>query len=74
MGPFGRKPWWKDREDGWDGKGVGSFFDESKRFYMEGDIDTAIEILEWGKQFSLEVGSGGAVTRFEEMIEKLQDA
>lgn len=74
MGLFGRKPWWKDREDGWSGKGVRDFFDESERFYKKGDIDTAIEVLEWGKRYSLEAGSGGAVPRFEQMIEKLQDA
>lgn len=74
MGFFGKKPWWKDEEHGWRNKGVGDFFDESKRHYLAGDIETAIEVLEWGKRFSLEAGSGGAVDRFDQMIEKLENA
>ncbi len=74
MGLFGTKPWWKDREKGWPGKGVGSFFDESKKHYLAGDVDTAIEILQWGKRFSRGFGSGGGARRFDEMIEKLRDA
>lgn len=67
------KPWWKDKVKGWPGKGVGSFFDESKEYYLAGDVDTAIEILEWGKRFSLEFGSGGGARRFDDMIEKLRE-
>ena len=73
MSEIGEEGWWKDPEEGWSGKGVRSFFDESKQYYLAGDIDTAIEILEWGKRFSLEAGSGGAVDRFDQMIEKLRD-
>jgi hypothetical protein len=74
MSLFGGTPWWKDKKDGWPGKGVRDFFDESKRYYLADDIPKAIEILEWGKRFSLEEGSGGAVDRFDDMIEKLRDA
>lgn len=73
MSMLGSEPWWKDRK-AWDGRGVRDFFDESKSFYLEGNLDTAIEVLEWGKRFSLEVGSGGAVSGFEAMIKKLQHA
>jgi hypothetical protein len=69
----GKSGWWRDSEDGWSGKGVRDFFDESKQYYLTGDIETAIEILEWGKRFSLEAGSGGAADRFETMIDKLRD-
>lgn len=68
------KPWWKDKANGWPGKGVSSFFDESKRYYLDGDLDTAIEILEWGKRFSLEFGSGGGAKHFDDMIGKLRNA
>ncbi len=68
------RPWWKDREKGWPGKGVRDFFDESKDYYLADDVDIAIEILEWGKRFSREFGSGGGVKRFDEMIEKLKNA
>ncbi|HEY4592788.1 MAG TPA: hypothetical protein VIJ61_10315 [Thermoanaerobaculia bacterium] len=74
MSPLGGRPWWKDRENGWPYKGVRDFFDESKKYFLKGDISTAIEVLEWGKRFSSEFGSGGAVNRFDEMIEKLQRA
>jgi len=73
MGFFGNKPWWKDKESGWPGKGVRDFFDESQRYYEDGDIETAIEILEWGKRFSLEFGSGGGASRFDQMIATLRD-
>lgn len=71
---FGNKPWWKDREKGWPSKGVRIFFDQSKEYYLAGDVDTAIEILEWEKHFSREFGSGGGTRRFDEMIEKLRNA
>jgi len=74
MGFLGNKPWWKDKKEGWPGKGVTDFFDESKEYYLADDLDTAIEILEWGKRFSLEFGSGGSARRFDEMIEKLRNA
>ncbi|MCP4697911.1 MAG: CHAT domain-containing protein [Gammaproteobacteria bacterium] len=68
------KPWWQDPQNGWPGKGVGDFFDASKACYLQGDLETAIEILQWGKRFSAEFGSGGAAPRFEEMLEKLEMA
>lgn len=68
-----KKDWWRDSEDGWDSKGVRDFFDESKRYYLAGDIETAVEILEWGKRYSLEAGSGGGVKSFQAMIDKLRD-
>lgn len=61
------KPWWKDEEIGWPGHGVRHFFDESRKHVVK-----AIEILEWGKRFSRQRGSGGAVPRFDEMIDKLR--
>ena len=72
MALLGKKPWWKDRKNGWPYHGVGDFFDESKSAYMAGDVSTAIEILEWGKRFSNEFGSGGGAPRFDEMIDKLR--
>ena len=72
MGIFGDKPWWKDKKDGWPCRGVRDFFDESKKHYMEGDTATAIEVLEWGRRFSREFGSGGGARRFDEMIQKLR--
>ncbi len=74
MGLFGSKPWWKDKKDGWPGHGVRDFFDESKVYYQDGDMATAIEVLEWGKRFSREFGSGGGAHRFDEMIQKLREA
>ncbi len=72
MGIFGDKPWWKDEKDGWPCRGVRDFFDESKKHYMKGDTATAIEVLEWGRRFSREFGSGGGARRFDEMIQKLR--
>ena len=72
MSWFGGKPWWKDKKDGWPGHGVGDFFDASKNAAERGDVDEAIEILRWGKRFSLEFGSGGGARRFDEMIGKLE--
>lgn len=74
MGFFGSKPWWKDKKNGWPGRGVRDFFNASKEAYEAGDMGTAIEILEWGKRFSREFGSGGGVRSFDEMIAKLRAA
>lgn len=46
MSFLGNKPWWKVKENGWLSKGVISLLDESKKYCLAGDIDTAIEILE----------------------------
>jgi hypothetical protein len=70
----GGKPWWKDKKNGWPNHGVRDFFDESKKHYLRGDLDQAIEVLEWGKRFSLEAGSGGGAPSFDEMIAKLEAA
>ena len=74
MGLFGSKPWWKDKKNGWPGRGVRDFFDESRMHCEAGDFSTAIEVLEWGKRFSREFGSGGGVPHFDEMIRKLREA
>lgn len=74
MGFFGKTPWWKDKKNGWPGHGVADFFDESKSYYNRGDVKTAIEVLEWGKRFSKEFGSGGGASRFDEMIRTLRNA
>jgi len=66
------RPWWMDRKNGWRARGVGEFFEESKRHCLSGDLETAIEILEWGRRYSLEAGSGG-VASFDEMIEILRN-
>lgn len=65
---FWDKPWWKDKEKGWPYKGVGDFFNEAERLLNSGDANTAIEVLEWGKRFSVEAGSGGGAHRFDEAI------
>jgi len=62
MGILGKNNWWKDEKNGWPDHGVRDFFDESKKYYLEGDVKRAIEILEWGKRFSLKAGSGGGLT------------
>jgi len=67
------KPWWKDKKNGWPYHGVGDFFDASKERAMMGDYQEAIEILKWGKRFSLEFGSGGGAHRFDEMIAKVEE-
>lgn len=72
MGLFDSKPWWKDKNYGWHGRGVRDFFAESRRLYLEGDKATAIEVLEWGKRFSFEAGSGGGDRHFDEMIVKVR--
>ena len=72
MGFFNKKPWWKDKDEGWAYRGVRDFFDESKKFYLAGDISRAIEVLEWGRRFSEDAGSGGGAGRFDDMIQKLR--
>jgi hypothetical protein len=67
------KPWWRDKKEGWPGHGVSDFFNASKEAAQRGDFDEAVEILQWGKRFSLEFGSGGGAHRFDEMIEKLDE-
>lgn len=74
MGFFGNKPWWKDKKNGWPGHGVRDFFEESENHYNRGDASTAIEVLEWGKRFSNEFGSGGGASHFDEMIGKIRNA
>jgi hypothetical protein len=66
------RPWWMDRKRGWHARGVGDFFEESKRHCLAGDLETAIKILEWGRRYSLEAGSGG-VASFDRMIEILRN-
>lgn len=66
------QPWWKDRRRGWRGRGLESFFEESEQHCLSGDLRTAIEVLEWGRRFSLEVDSGD-VEAFDEVIEVLRN-
>jgi hypothetical protein len=67
-----KKPWWKDKKKGWPHKGVRDFFQESERHAAKGDINTAIEILEWGIRFSNQSGSGGGAQQMREMIKTLK--
>ena len=71
---FGNKPWWKDKKKGWKKvAGVKDFFEESRKYADKGQLSTAIEVLEWGRVYSKEVGSGGGVNAFTTMINKIEE-
>ncbi len=72
MGLFGTTPWWKDKKNGWDCRGVSDFFRESEAFAENRQIAKAIEVLEWGVRYSRERGSGGGAHEMEEMIKSLR--